>query len=189
MLWLHTNITPKKTSGILDTMEQMVETRKWKAVKGIGGDDSQCRLCKNHDDTIHHLLSGCEVITGTDYPRQHNNALMVLAVNWATEKDLLPASEAWKSGTWKKGHVLRAGSYKLSWNFKYHLRNTNLACRPDLTLEDCDKKRIFLVCMACPQEQSISETKSIKLRKYQQLAYETRERRPAFKVEVIPVVI
>ena len=64
-LWLQTNITPHKTSGILEMMKEMVETRKWRAVRGLGGEDSRCRLYKKHDEIMHYLLSGCEVIAGT----------------------------------------------------------------------------------------------------------------------------
>ena len=47
--------------------------------------------------------------------------------------------------------------FELVWNFEYKLRIYNKARRPDLTLEDRVGKRIWLVHMACPQEQNIGE--------------------------------
>ena len=49
--------------------------------------------------------------------------------------------------------------FKLMWDFEFKLRKYDKATcrRPDLTLEDMVGKRIWLVDMACPEEQSIEE--------------------------------
>ena len=81
LVWLNTNITPYKTAGIMGLLEQVMETQKWKVFGGIGGGDGKCRLCKKFDETVQHLLAGCEILAGTKYLARHNNALMVLAVS------------------------------------------------------------------------------------------------------------
>ena len=43
--------------------------------------------------------------------------------------------------------------------------------------------------MACPQQQNIEAKQLEKLTKYTQLAYELRERRPGYKITVIPLMI
>ena len=43
--------------------------------------------------------------------------------------------------------------------------------------------------MACPSEKNVNEKMNEKRQKYQQLAFEIRERRPGYKVEIVPVVI
>ena len=43
--------------------------------------------------------------------------------------------------------------------------------------------------MACPNESNKERKREEKIRKYQQLSYELRERRAGYKVKVIPVVI
>ena len=43
--------------------------------------------------------------------------------------------------------------------------------------------------MACPQQHNLETKPAEKLTKYQQLAFEMRERRPGYMVMVIPVVI
>ena len=79
--------------------------------------------------------------------------------------------------------------FKLMWHFEYKLRKYNKARRPDLTLEDRVGKLIWLIDMTCPREQSIEEKHLEKLNKYQQLAFETRDKRLGFQVEIIPLVI
>ena len=53
------------------------------------------------------------------------------------------------------------------------------ARRPDLTLEDAEECIIW----------NIAEKRREKLQKYQQLAFEIRERRVGFMVEIVPLVI
>ena len=57
------------------------------------------------------------------------------------------------------------------------MRKTTSARKPDLTLEDLDDRKIWLVDMACLVESNI------------EVAFEIRERRPGYTVEVIPFVI
>ena len=44
-IWLEQDLTPRKTSVIMSLLEQLVETRAWKEVRGLT-ENSQCRLCK-----------------------------------------------------------------------------------------------------------------------------------------------
>ena len=68
------------------------------------------------------------------------------------------------------------------------MRKTSSACRLDLTLEDEKARTIWLVDMSCRQEQNIEEATRPKLQKYQQQAFETREKR-RYRVEVVTGII
>ena len=95
----------------------------------------------------------------------------------------------WYKVEWDRGKVLESPQYKLCWDFEFSMRKTTSARRPDLVLEDKEGKTIFLVDMACPVEKNIEEKISEKLRKYQQVAYEIRERRQGYRVWIVPLVI
>ena len=69
------------------------------------------------------------------------------------------------------------------------MRKNCTARRPDLTLEDSEKKEITIIDMACPNESNKDEKRGEKIRKYQQLCFELRERREDFTVKVVPSVI
>ena len=43
--------------------------------------------------------------------------------------------------------------------------------------------------MACPNEKNIGKKQHEKLTKYQQLAFEMLEKRPEYRVEIVPIVI
>ena len=89
----------------------------------------------------------------------------------------------------KKGKVLENGKGKLVWDFEYKMRQSSSARRPDLTLEDKERKRVWICDMACPQESNIEAKVKEKLDKYQQLAFEMRENRVGHRVEIVPLVI
>ena len=95
----------------------------------------------------------------------------------------------WYRERWERGHVLESKDAKLVWDFEFHLRKTTTSRRPDLTLEDKQKKTIWICDMACPQERNIETKMNDKRTKYQQLAFEIRERRKEYKVVVVPIII
>lgn len=187
--WLKCNVEPKKAASIIEMQEQMVETKGWKVLRGIEVENDKCRLCGESKETVMHILSGCRVLAGTEYLRRHNNALMVLCVAWAKQEELLPKSTKWYKEKWTKGKVIENHNRKLCWDFEYNLRKTTTARRPDVTIEMREEKKIWLIDMACPSEYNVEEKHQEKLQKYQQLAFEIRERRPGYEVKILPVVI
>ena len=129
----------------MNTLEQMVETWKWWAMWGVEDTDGKCILCGQHDETVQHLLAGCEMLAGAEYLSRHN-ALMVLAVNWAIEKGHLPGSTVWYGEKWKKGCVLKEKQFKLCKDFVNKMRKTSTVCRLDMTLDDV-REKIWIVDM------------------------------------------
>ena len=182
------NLSPSKVSAILTMQEQMVETKAWKKNRQLEQDD-MCRLCGKSKEGVIHLLSGCTVLAGTEYVSRHNDALKILTVAWAKERGLLSNDTIWYKIKLKAGDTWEQHDAKMIWDFEYALRKETSARRPDLTLEEKDTKRILLIDLACPSEYNVNEKNREKLTKYQQLAYEIRERRPVYKVEIIPLVI
>ena len=87
-LWLSQNLDPRKTASILMMIEQMVETRAWKATRGLI-EDGRCRICFSLGETVEHLVAGCRVLTNSEYLTRHNRALMILAVVWAKKFELI----------------------------------------------------------------------------------------------------
>ena len=169
-------------------LEQMVETRAWKATRGLT-EDGKCRLCREQKETVEHLLAGCKKIANIEYLTRHNRALMVMAVAWAKEYHLVKKEVKWYKERWTRGHVLENAQAKLVWDFEFNLWKTTTARRPDLILEDKEKKYIWISDMECPQEINTVEKSNEKQTEYRQLAFELRERRVGYNVVVVPLVI
>jgi len=97
--------------------------------------------------------------------------------------------EIWYKERWERGRVIEKNGKKILWDWEHRMRTHCTARRPDLTLEDEIKKEIIIIDMACPAERNKEATRKEKMKKYQQLCFELRERRRGFKVKMIPVVI
>ena len=188
-MWLKQRLESRKTGAIMNLQEKMVKTRVWKVSRGLTCADDKCRLCGEHRETVDHLLARCKLLAGNDYLTRHNRALMTLAMQWAKEFELIDTQTKWYSQRWKRGHFVENSREKLVWDFEYHLRKTTTYRRPDLTLEDKERKMIWLCNMACPQQDNINIKTNDKRTKYQQLAFKMRERRIRYKVIVVPIII
>ena len=113
-MWLY--VTPRKTSAIMSMLEQMIETRAWKAARGLT-EWCKCRLCGEQKETVQHILAGCKTIASSEYVIRHKRALMVMAVYWAKEYNLLDNNVTWYQEKWSTGHVLENSQAKLVWDF------------------------------------------------------------------------
>ena len=184
---LSQNLHGRKTSLVMTMLEQMVETRigREKVSRGLA-QDKRCRVCYERDETIEHIIAGCKVLPNNDYLTQHNRALMIMAVNWAKEYKLIDDEMVWYKERWERGAVFENDKGKLVWDFEFNLQKSTTARRPDLILEDKEKKRIWICDMACPQQRNIKTKRIEKLMKNRQLAFETREQRPDYVVTVVP---
>ena len=147
-------------------LEKMIETKVWKVARGLTCDNVKCRVCGEQEETVEHLLAGCKMLAESEYTRRHNRALMILAVQWAIEHQLIDNQTKWYRERWERGHVLESKDAKLVWDFEFHLRKTTTSRRPDLTLEDKQKKTIWICDMACPQERNIETKMNDKRTKY-----------------------
>ena len=167
-IWLEQNLTPRNTSAIMSMIKQMVETRAWKEVRRLT-ENNHCRLCIEQRETVQHLLAGCKMLASSEYLARHNRALMVMAVAWAKEQNLLDQNVKWYQEKWKRGHVLENSQAKLVWDFKFNLRKTTTFRRPDLMLEEKQTNTIWICDMAYPQENNIEKKRLEKRTNYRQL--------------------
>ena len=113
---------------------------------------------------------------------------MVLTDEWAKQESLLSRDSVWYKQKWSKGTVLEKNGKKICWDFEFTMIKTTSARRRDLMIED-DEKKLWIMDMACPKENNIGEKHREKLNEYQQLAFEIREKRPKYRVEIVPIVI
>ena len=75
--------------------EQMIEIRRLKETRGIHVLSENCRLSNAQKEKVIHLLWGCKVLAGVEYMKKHNNALVILIVEWAKQEGLLRKNTAW----------------------------------------------------------------------------------------------
>ena len=77
--WLKNGELQKEIEGFLiAAQDQALRTNATKAKNDKVTEDSKCRLCKEKDETIDHLISSCSKITQTDYKECHNKVASML---------------------------------------------------------------------------------------------------------------
>ena len=106
----------------------------------------------------------------------------------ACAQNLLDQIVKWYKEKWNRRHVSENAQAKLVWYFEFNLRKRTTPRRPDLTLAEKQTKSIWIYDHAYPQKNNLE--KRIKRRaNYRQLAFEIRERKSEFKVNIRPLVI
>ncbi|WP_411028253.1 hypothetical protein, partial [Salmonella sp. s60131] len=74
-----------------------------------------CRLCKEADETINHILSCCKKIAQTDYKQRHN--VVAQMVHWNLCQNYhLPVAKNWWDH--KPEKVIENEHAKLLWDFR-----------------------------------------------------------------------
>ena len=81
-------------SLIIAAQDQAISTNYVKATIGRSQDDPRCRMCKQNNKTISHIVSGCPKLTQKEYKKGHEN--VAGAVHWdLSEKHGFEPSERW----------------------------------------------------------------------------------------------
>ena len=79
--------------------------------------ESKCRLCKQHDETIDHLNSGCPILTKNDYLMRHDKVCTHL--HYSICKALgIETIDKWYTHIPKP--VCEDGNFTVLWNLKQY---------------------------------------------------------------------
>ncbi|XP_062829348.1 zinc finger protein with KRAB and SCAN domains 5 isoform X3 [Anolis carolinensis] len=131
-LWLTNGILKKETEGLIfAAQEQAIRTNAIKAKIEKSADDPKCRLCKEADETIDHILSCCKKIAQTDYKQRHNYVAQMIHWNLCL-KYHLPAAKNWWDH--KPAKVLENEHAKILWDFRIQTDKVLEHNTPDITV-------------------------------------------------------
>ena len=182
--WLTNGELKKETEGfIMAAQDQALRTNAIKTKIDKTANDSKCRLCKEKEETVDHLVSACSKIAQTDYKDRHNKVASMLHWNLC-KKYHLPAANKWWEHKIEK--VLQNNEAKILWDFKIQTDKHLAHNIPDITV--VEKKQVWLVDVAIPGDSRIQQKEVEKITKYQDLKIEV-ERLWERKATVVPVVI
>ena len=182
--WLTNGELKKETEGfIIAAQDQALRTNAIKTKIDKTANDSKCRLCKEKEETVDHLVSTCSKIAQTDYKERHNKVASMLHWNLC-KKYHLPAADKWWEHKIEK--VLQNNEAKILWDFKIQTDKHLAHNIPDITV--VEKKQVWLVDVAIPGDSRIQQKEVEKITKYQDLKIEV-ERLWERKATVVPVVI
>ena len=182
--WLTNGELKKETEGlILAAQDQALRTKAVCAKIDKTSTDSKCRLCKEKDETVDHLVSCCSKIAQTDYKERHNKVATMLHWNICKKYGFAASNNWWEHQVEK---VLENDNAKVLWDFKIQTDKHLPHNIPDITV--VEPKQVWLIDVAIPGDSRIEQKEQEKLSRYQDLKIEVA-RLWERKATVVPVVV
>jgi hypothetical protein len=183
--WLEkTDIRDSTEALIMAAQEQALKTRAIEAKIYHTRQDPRCRLCKQHDETVQHITSGCTQLAGTAYTERHNQVALIVYRNICQVYDLETPRNWWEIPE----KVVENEKAKILWDFHIQTDKQVMANQPDIVIVDKEKKVATIIDIAVPMDINIKAKEHEKIEKYQPLSEELRR---IWKVntKVVPVVV
>lgn len=187
--WLTRGELFPETEGFMTAIQdQVINTKNYKKyIIKDGTRDDSCRRCKATSETIHHIISGCQTITQSDYKQRHDNACKILHQKIAVKCSLLTQQLPYYK--YRPENILENLSFKLYWDRGIITDKTVANNRPDITLIDKKAKLTYIIDIAVPNTNNLQSSYSEKVRKYTDLKIEIQKQWKMHKVYILPVII
>ena len=168
--WLHGMGLKAETEGfIIAEQDQSLFTRNYQSKIVKNSTEPKCRFCDQYDETIDHLVSGCSILTPTEYKNKHNRVGQYL--HWKVCKHYkTPHAEKWCEH--KTPPVVEEENTTILWDFPINTDRTIQANRPDIVIKDYKSRTCLLIDMTIPTDRNISVKEFDKLSKYKDLQIE-----------------
>jgi hypothetical protein len=109
--------------------------------------ESRCRLCKEYEEIIDHLTSGCPILANNEYVIRHNKVCTNL--HYSICKTLsIETTENWYSHI--HAPVCQHEYITVLWNQGVETDRAVLSNRPDIIIENKKDKIFLLIDVAIP---------------------------------------
>ena len=185
--WLHQQDLKKETEGlIIAAQDQALRTNMIKFHIDKTSPSPRCRLCHNRNETVDHILSGCEKLAQSEYKKRHDK--VAAAIHWCMcKKHHIQCEEKWYQHRAEK--VTETDDIKLLWDFPVQNDHVIEARRPDIILVEKKKRNVVIIDISVPGDTRIVSKEEEKILKYQDLKREIKQVWNMTTVKVVPIVV
>ena len=169
--WLQISVHSESESTILAVQHQVLPTRVYQAkIMRCPVPTILCRFCHTREETIQHLLAGCEALAPNKYLYWHN--MVAKVVHWHLCKTF---HVQLKVTSWRDHQplpVVENDEIKLLWDFG--MVTDHMVCHnhPDITVFLRKDHCILFIEIACPVDVNTLTKEDEKILKYQSLVRE-----------------
>ena len=146
---------------------------------------SKCRLCKQHEETIDHLTSGCPILAKNEYLMRHNKVCTHLHYSVCKALDN-ETTDKWYTHMPKP--VCEEGDVTMLRNQVVHADREVKANRPDMIIKNKKEKICTLIDVAITADRNVVQKEAEKKLKYKSLCIEM-QRMWNLKCTIVPVII
>ena len=142
-------------------------------------------MCLQYEETVDHVVSGCQVLAKTEYIYRQNNAEAYL--HWSICKDHdIEITDKWYQHETTMHN--KDNNITIMWNTPVNNDRTITANRPDIVVKDSVNSTCKLIDITVPSDRNITLKEIKKKNKYKDLELEI-QRMWHMKTTVIPVVV
>jgi hypothetical protein len=146
--------------------------------------ESRCRLCKEYEETIDHLTSGCHILAKNVYVTRHDKVCTHL--HYSICKILgIETTEKWYPH--KPKPVRQHKDITVLWNQGVQTDKEVLSNKPDIIIKNLKDNICLLTDVAMPSDRNVIHKESGKKLKYTNLSIEIQRMRN-MKFFVTPVI-
>ena len=178
-----------------EIVQQLIPTRIYYSVK-LGQDitSNLCRLCGLKQETVSHLLSGCERLSQTEYLYRHNNVLKCLYFELLKQFGVIKTVPPLNSVIEPKP-LTKTKDVEILWDIpilssgSQVLTSTEQGNRPDMVLINKKEKMVTVIECSCPLNRNMERKDVEKTSKYQEVRIELKRRFPEYAVNQINLLL
>ena len=184
--WLREGELKKETEGlIMAAQTQSLRTNAVKAKIDKSTSDATCRVCKQAEETVDHIVSGCSKFAQKEYKRRHDCVARALHWDLCRMYDIQTAQKSYEH---QPEGVVEKENVKTLWDFNIQTDNEIQARRPDIVIHDKSNKSCYIIDVAIPGDARVPQKEAEKIEKYNDLR---RELQKLWKVKakVVPIVV
>lgn len=185
--WLNAPFMRFETESLLcAAQEQALPTNHVR--RNIWGDtcSGKCRLCKEQDETVSHIISGCKMLAGTQYLHRHNQVAKY--IHWNILRDNgINTTERWLDH--KPTEITTKGNLNILRDSYIHTDKKVGFNKPDIIIHNAEEKECMIIDVAIPMCRNIVRKEAEKITKYRDLEIELKKSWGLKHVQTIPIVV
>ena len=175
------DIKGETESTIVAAQDQAISTNYFKNKILKEEIESKCRLCKQHEETIDHLASGCPILAKNEYLMRDDKVCSHL--HYSICKALgIETTDKWYTHMPKP--VYEKGDVTVLWKQTVHTDREVTANKPDKIIKNTKEKTCTLTDVAIPADRNVVQKEAEKKLKYKSLCTEIQQ-----CGTIIPVII
>ena len=187
--WLQSSTLTSQVEGYIITLQdQEINTRE--ARKRHEKDlnkknliNSKCRLCKNSEENLQHILGVCPSISTNLYLNaRHNPVAEIIYFEILKAKDIVLNST-------KPLNVLAHKQYEVWWDQKISTAVPVAHNKPDIVIWDTSNKTCQIIDISIPLDMNIVNKGKEKRNHYMGLVTELQRVYRSYKFDIIPVIV
>lgn len=185
--WLRKgDIKGETESLIIAAQDQALRTKSMEVRIHRTSTDSKCRICKEMEETVEHIISGCPILAQNEYIERHNK--LCNALHFSLCKHFKCSTKATKWYDHQPESVTTSDDDQVTILYDQPVitDRTVAANKPDLIIRT--NRNCYVVDVTIPSDRNIVKKEAEKILKYQSLLIELR-RMWGLEVMFIPVVI